>query len=102
MVYLLRDVILGILTIIGKSTKEKDLIANEREGVSEAGAGWGAIAWQPRLNSFPFPPGCLEFIQLIAAKIGIACHPLNNSQVDVLNVYIEAGKEHDNSRHMEG
>lgn len=66
--HLLRDIVLGVLAIIGQSTKEEHLVADEGKGVSEARAGWGAIARQPWLNSLPLPPRRLEFVQFIAAK----------------------------------
>lgn len=75
LVDLLWDVIFGVLAVIGKSTEEINFVANECEGMAEAGTGWRAITGQPRLDPLPLPSGCLEFIQFIAGKRNTTVSP---------------------------
>lgn len=49
------DVVLGIFTVIGQSSKQVAATANQREAVSEAGAGGRAVLWSLGLQAFPLP-----------------------------------------------
>lgn len=53
------DVVLGVLTVIGESSEQVAATANQREAVSEAGAGWQVVLWSLGLQALPLPTTCL-------------------------------------------
>lgn len=49
------DVVLGVFTVIGQSSKQVAAAAEQREAVPEAGAGGRAVLWSLGLQTFPLP-----------------------------------------------
>ena len=63
--YIPRDVILGVLAVVCKSTEEINLVADEGEAVAQPGTGRESSLGGLGLEAFPFPTaGLLETIHI--------------------------------------
>ena len=53
------DVVLGVLTVIGQTSKQIDFVSDDGEAMTQSGTGRGTITGRLRFELLPFPPGGL-------------------------------------------
>ncbi len=64
-VQIARDVILRILTIVGKTAEQEDTIAVKCKTVSETRARWWTVVRTSGFQSTPFPSTGLQFVEFV-------------------------------------
>lgn len=74
---ILGNIILRVVTFVGKAAKQIDLVADQRKAVTQPSARWQSGLWRFGLQFLPLPFGSLEFIQFVGV-LAVLDHTAEN------------------------